>query len=312
MPPHASPPLLAATRGAAAFPRALAVAALLLAGLGLAAPVEGASPALHHGPRSKRVVALTFDDGWANESVARILAILRAERVKATFFPISSWVARHPAVWRRAAADGHAIGSHTVTHAALEKLCGSALARELVGSSRTIERVTGRPTSPYLRPPFGTYDADVRRAAEAAGYRALVLWDVDASDWADRPVAAVVRDATAGKNGSIVVLHTLPRTVRALPAIIRSYKRRGFRFVTVPQLLDGRTTRPAPGAADSRGCARGVPAVARRAPLRRKPSPVRVTAPAPRAAPVPPAAPPAPASAGARWRARPPGAMYAA
>jgi peptidoglycan-N-acetylglucosamine deacetylase len=190
-----------------------------------------------HGSRSERVVALTFDDAWSSSVVRRILSILGRERVSATFFPVSAAVRKSPWVWRRALRDGHAIGDHTIDHPALTALSGSALRRQLVVSQRMIRAATGQRISPYVRPPYGLWDADVVRAATAAGFKAVVMWDVDARDWEGWSPGRLVRNATRGTNGSIVVMHALPATVRVLPRIIHYYRQRGFRFVTVPQML---------------------------------------------------------------------------
>jgi hypothetical protein len=106
-----------------------------------------------------------------------------------------------------------------------------------------IKAATGQPISPYIRPPYGLWNGAVVRAARAAGFRAVVMWDVDARDWEGWRPGRLVRNATRGRNGSIVVMHALPATVRVLPRIIRFYRHRGFRFVTVPQLLEGRAPR---------------------------------------------------------------------
>jgi peptidoglycan/xylan/chitin deacetylase (PgdA/CDA1 family) len=219
-----------------------AVRAGLVATLAAVATLATVAPAsattvVFHGPRSERVVALTFDDAWSPPIVRRILSILSREHVHATFFPVSAAVRRSPSVWRRVLREGHVIGDHTINHPSLTALSGPAMRRQLVDSQRMIKAATGQPISPYVRPPYGLWDGDVVRAARAAGFRAVVMWDVDARDWEGWPPGRLVRNATRGTNGSIVVMHALPSTVGVLPRIIRSYRHRGFRFVTVPQLL---------------------------------------------------------------------------
>jgi peptidoglycan-N-acetylglucosamine deacetylase len=225
--------------------RALLVG-LLAAGAVLATPPPAqATSVIYHGPRSERAVALTFDDAYSASVVRRILGILARQHVRATFFPVSFAVRSSPATWRRVLREGHAIGDHTINHPALTALSGSALKRQLVQSQRMIRAATGQAVSPYLRPPYGLWDRDVVRAASAAGLRAVVMWDVDARDWEGWPAARLYRNATRGTNGSIVVMHALPATIRVLPRIIRFYRQRGFRFVTVPEMLDPLGSRPA-------------------------------------------------------------------
>jgi hypothetical protein len=114
---------------------------------------------------------------------------------------------------------------------------------------------------PVFRPPYGHHDAASDAAAAAAGFPTIVLWDVTGGD-ADRRTGAatVLANASAGRPGSIVLLHAGPSvTPRILPALIARYRARGFTFVTVPELLgiastgtglspgDGSPTPPDPG-----------------------------------------------------------------
>ena len=208
-----------------------ALALILTAGPAAAASV------VYHGSRTYRTVALTFDDGYSGSSTNAIVDILRRYGIKATFFPTSSAVRRNPTVWRRVAAAGHPIGNHTIDHPDLARLSFSSVVYQITASRSTIYNVTGYRQIRYLRPPYGSWDSTVVRAAAYAGYRSLVLWDVDSQDWRRPSLSTLIYNATRGRNGSIVLMHTLPNTVQALPSIIRNYKARGFRFVTVPQMF---------------------------------------------------------------------------
>jgi peptidoglycan/xylan/chitin deacetylase (PgdA/CDA1 family) len=183
------------------------------------------------------VVALTFDDGNDATNVRRILAILSRERVPATFFPTGQAVRRHPDTWRLVADAGFPIGNHSHSHPNLAKLSERGILREIERSKRAIETVTGRMMLPVLRPPGGDYDDAVLRAAAIAGLEAVVLWDVDTRDWTGNSARSVAAKALAGKNGSIILMHTGDNTVKALPRIIAGYQERGYMFVTIGQLL---------------------------------------------------------------------------
>jgi peptidoglycan/xylan/chitin deacetylase (PgdA/CDA1 family) len=91
---------------------------------------------------------------------------------------------------------------------------------------------------PFRRPPYGVVDREAIAAAGTCGYRWLVLWDVDPSDW-ERPGAAAIasRVLTHVRAGSIVVLHVLDQTASALPAILRGLRSRGLRPVTLLELI---------------------------------------------------------------------------
>jgi peptidoglycan-N-acetylglucosamine deacetylase len=220
-----------------------------------------AVPVYRHGPRTVRLVALTFDDGYSPTATLKILEVLQSERVPATFFPYGWAVNRNPSVWRKVADAGYPIGNHTQSHRVLTHLSERQVIRELTDARRTIERVTGRPMVPLVRPPGGAWNAATARAAKAAGFGGIVLWDVDPQDWRGRSASTIASRAGGGTSGSIVLLHAGPRaTPLALRAIIRSYRARGFTFVTVSQVLGLEPPADATGTRDARPQAARAPA----------------------------------------------------
>jgi peptidoglycan/xylan/chitin deacetylase (PgdA/CDA1 family) len=240
-------------------------------------PAAEAPRVVGHGPRTERVVALTFDDGYGPATVRRLFRVLLREEVPATFFVNGVYVRQTPDLWRRIAAAGYPIGSHTALHRDLTTLTAAEIRLDLDRTRRVVEAATGRPMLRYVRPPFGARTAATDRAAAAAGFPTVVLWDVTGADTQrGATVDEVVASAIGGRPGSIVLLHAGPRiTPRALPAIIAAYRERGFRFVTVPELLGDETPAPPP-----------TPPPA--------PSPTAPPPPAP--SPAPDATPPAPAT----------------
>ena len=193
---------------------------------------------VHHGSRTAKVVALTFDDGWSAPDVRRILAILEQAKVNATFFPIGQAVKKESAAWKAVALAGYPIANHTYDHKDLAGMCEATQLAELARHDAVIAKDLGLTAQPYMRPPGGNYDIGTRLAAAEDGEQAIVLWDVDTRDWTGLSVRGITARAVAGKNGSIVIMHTMmPNTIAALPAIIASYRARGFTFVTVGQLL---------------------------------------------------------------------------
>jgi len=207
----------------------------------------GATYVVVHGSRSQPVIALTFDDGRSVANTQRIFNILQRRKVKATFFPDARAVLGAPSLWRSIAAAGHPIANHTYDDVLLTRLSPSRIRWELTEARRTIERITGRPMVRVYRPPGGAYTATVRREAAAAGFATTVLWDVSSADDAQHASrSSIQRRALAGSNGSIVLLHAGPAATPAiLDAVITGYRERGFRFVTIPELL-GSTMAPWP------------------------------------------------------------------
>jgi peptidoglycan-N-acetylglucosamine deacetylase len=186
------------------------------------------------GPR----VALTIDDCHVRDAWSRILTVLRRQNAGATFFCPGTQLMANPDLARRTVADGHAIGSHGWDHAVLTGRSFDGVAQRLRKDAGTMWRVARDTTAPYFRPPVGAVDRTVRAAAGATSHPRVMLWDVDPRDWR-RPhpgaiVSSVLRDA---RPGSVVILHTLPGTARALPRIIHGLRAKGLDPVGLPELF---------------------------------------------------------------------------
>ncbi len=200
----------------------------------------GPARVVHHGPRSRPVVALTFDDCRDREAVLALVRALRREGVPATFFPYGYAVRRAPDLWREIAAAGFPIGNHTLSHPDLVPLAEGGVRYEFRAWRRIVEPIVGTAAIPYARPPYGAFNLTTARAAAREGYPTLVLWDIDTRDWTRPSAAVIAARAGRGRNGSIILMHCGPRqTVDALPTIIAGYRGRGFGFVTIPELLEG-------------------------------------------------------------------------
>lgn len=200
-------------------------------------------PAVAHfnGP-ARRLVALTFDDGPSTLTL-QFVRMLRAEHVVATFFMIGDQLsARYRRLLHEELRDGDALGDHSWSHPDLA-LSGEVFG-QLDAAKRTISRLSGY-TPCVFRPPYGAYDRAVVQTARSLGL-ATIVWDVDPRDWALPGTRAIeARVLAQARPGSIVLSHDGggPRgqTLAAYPGIIAGLRRRGYRFVTVPQLLGYRT-----------------------------------------------------------------------
>jgi peptidoglycan-N-acetylglucosamine deacetylase len=210
---------------------ALALAVVIIAG-----PVAEASSVITHGSRDRHWVALTFDDGWSADRCARIADTLRARNVTATFLINGMIVRSAPKRWRTIL-RGFPVANHTLSHPWLTRSSEAEIRRQIQVNERATERVLGRPMQRLLRPPYGAYDQRVVRIATSMGYR-VVLWDTSGVDTSAASSTTVVRNATRGINGSIVLMHCGPAvTPAAIGPIIRSYRARGFRFVDLATML---------------------------------------------------------------------------
>jgi peptidoglycan/xylan/chitin deacetylase (PgdA/CDA1 family) len=223
---------------------------ITLAGAGAAAAyaVRGTTssffaPSVYRGSRSRRSIALTFDDGPTG-STPRILELLHQYGVRATFFQCGAQVRRRPEVAREVAAAGHEIGNHGDSHRMLcfrsaEWICG-----ELAQAQESIVQATG--AAPRLfRAPYGVRWFGLREAQRRMGLLG-VMWTVMGCDWkwpADRICAGLLRGA---ENGAILCLHDgrgpepdpdIAETIAAVRAALPRLLDRGYHFETVSQLL---------------------------------------------------------------------------
>ena len=183
-------------------------------------------------------VALTFDDGPHATNTPRLLDILRARNVKATFYVIGKNVDLYPGIVRRTVAEGHEIGNHSYTHPKLSSLSNERVISEIRRTDDAIVRACGiRPQT--LRPPYGALLQGQRQMIlDTFGYP-TIMWSVDPLDW-KRPGSGVVtsRIVSGTASGAIILVHDLhASSVDAMPATVDALLRKGYQFVTVSQLL---------------------------------------------------------------------------
>ncbi|MGI5327220.1 polysaccharide deacetylase family protein [Actinomadura nitritigenes] len=203
-------------------------------------PAPPAEPARVDCARAK-CVALTFDDGPA-ESTGRLLDILAAHHVRATFFIVGEQATKFPELVRREHEAGHQIADHSYTHADLGRAPTKKIMSELTRTQEAIRRASGV-TPTMLRPPYGSLSKRLTGIAARMGM-AQVLWTVDPLDWEHRDTKYVERRVLqAVRPGYIVLMHDIhPTTVAAIPTIIEKLAAQGYSFVTVPDLFGGTLT----------------------------------------------------------------------
>lgn len=185
-----------------------------------------------------KVVALTFDDELV-PNTAKLLDILEDKKVPATFFVTGRSVAWQPAIAARIVAGGSEIGNHTYDHTHLNEISDiDEIRAEILGTRRAVYAATGTATE-LFRPPGGILTRDGEKAIGGSGQK-LILWTVSVGDYLPKKKAAdIVRGVVRGASpGAIILLHNAPAaTIEALPAIIDQLRAKGYRFLTVSELL---------------------------------------------------------------------------
>ncbi|RCJ33553.1 polysaccharide deacetylase [Nostoc minutum NIES-26] len=191
---------------------------------------------------NQKVIALTFDDGPSPKNTAQVLEILKKNHIKATFFMLGQMVKYYPQIAKQVAADGDVIGNHTWHHWYRQMDVATA-ASEIENTADIIYKTTGVKTT-LFRPPGGFLHNGLADYAKNQKY-AVIMWSELSGDAERRSpsVPAMVKNVLrSAKPGAIVLMHdgggNRSRTVKALPVIIEGLKAQGYRFVTIPELLE--------------------------------------------------------------------------
>jgi peptidoglycan-N-acetylglucosamine deacetylase len=194
---------------------------------------HGGAPFVTHGPRGRKRIAIGFDDG-PSDYTPSVLRVLRNFDSHATFFEIGQETSGRAATMKKILAQGNEIGNHSLHH---ELDPSSSSIHE---TDHLIRRATGfRPCD--FRPPDGSVNSGLISRAHAQ-HLVTVNWEVDPRDWSNPGVGAITSNViNNAHNGSIVVMHDgggdRSQTVAALPAILSHFRHRGYKFVTVAELL---------------------------------------------------------------------------
>ena len=186
-----------------------------------------------------RDVALTFDDG-PGPYTPRILAVLQRMHVPATFFVIGRSARAYPRLVAAEVKAGCVVGDHTEDHPPLGVLSPARQANEIAAAAGAI-RAAGAPSPLLMRPPYGSFNAATLEVLRAERML-MVLWSADTEDYTRPGVRRIIYTAVSGgRPGAIILMHDgggdRSQTVAALPRIITRLRQRGFRLVTVSQLL---------------------------------------------------------------------------
>ncbi|BAY67410.1 polysaccharide deacetylase family protein [Anabaena sp. FACHB-709] len=190
---------------------------------------------------NEKVIALTFDDGPWQKTTPEILEILKQNQIKATFFWVGQAIQANPDIAKRVVAEGHAIGNHTWHHW-YRRMNEATAKSEIERTSDLIYKTTGVKTH-LFRPPGGVLNNGLVAYAKSQK-NAVVMWSLTSADTDPRakPEVFVKNVVKGAKPGYIVLMHDgggdRQRTVKALPQIISGLKQQGYKFVTVPELLE--------------------------------------------------------------------------
>ncbi|TYR80856.1 polysaccharide deacetylase family protein [Priestia megaterium] len=190
----------------------------------------------------EKIIALTFDDGPDPTYTPIILDLLKQYHAKATFFVVGDRVNRFPNIAKREIREGHELANHTYSHIEVQGENVKRLEEEIEKADELIQEITG--IKPYLfRPPTGYYDDKVVKAAKNQQYTVVLWsWHQDTFDWRNPGVGRIVNQVLKNaSSGDIVLFHDTggnrTQTIEALREILPELKEKGYKFVTISELL---------------------------------------------------------------------------
>ncbi|MFB9328653.1 polysaccharide deacetylase family protein [Paenibacillus aurantiacus] len=221
----------------------------LVAGHGFAAPDRSKSDYEQSGdvvwqvPTKDKVIALTFDDGPDPTNTPAILDLLEKYNAKSTFFLVGDKVERSPQLVQREMAFGHELANHTYSHSYLSRrMTPDQMRRDILHAESVIMAITGKKCE-LFRPPGGVFNAGLVSQLKQEGYTIVMwTWHQDTRDWS-RPGVKKITDTVLNhaRNGDIVLFHEYingkSQTIAALEIILPELIQRGYRFVTISELL---------------------------------------------------------------------------
>ena len=195
----------------------------------------------HGDSADEKVLYLTFDAGYENGNVAKILDILRNREVPGAFFVLEHLISCHPELILRMRDEGHTVCNHTARHPDMTTMPTEAeFAAELRALEEAYTALTGDAMPKYYRPPEGRFNRANMEWAEALGYK-TIFWSFAYADWDNSrqpdPAEAKARILDNIHNGAVILLHpTSAANAAILGEVIDTLKADGWRFGTLDEL----------------------------------------------------------------------------
>ncbi len=197
----------------------------------------------HKSMDDERVIYLTFDAGYENGNVEKIVDILNEENVKGAFFVLDNFLIKNEALVNKMISGGHTIANHTFKHTDMTKIKSKdEFENELRQLENLYEKIYGEKISKFYRPPEGKFNEENLKWASELGYK-TVMWSFAYDDWDNNrqsnPDAAKKKILDNIHNGEVMLLHPTSKTnAEIIKDVIVELKKQGFRFGTLEELCN--------------------------------------------------------------------------
>lgn len=187
--------------------------------------------------KEEKICSMSFDAAWGNEDTQKLIDILNAHKINATFFVVGQWVDKYPESVKALSDNGNEVMNHSSTHPHMPKLSKEEMIKQITDCDKKVENITGKKPT-LFRAPFGDYDNSLIEAVNSVDHY-CIQWDVDSLDWKGYDSAKITdRVMKKVKPGSIILFHNAAlHTPEALPEIIEGLQSQGYKIVPVSQLI---------------------------------------------------------------------------
>lgn len=192
--------------------------------------------AYYVGDTSKKVLYLTFDEGYENGYTSKILNILKENDVKAIFFVTLPYVKDNPDLIKRMVDEGHIVGNHSHHHPSMPDYAvnEAKFNKEFSDVEDLFKEITGTDMPKVFRPPMGKYSERSLAMTKNLGYKTL-FWSFAYHDWdinkQPNPDTAKEKIVSNFHDGSVMLIHAVSKTnTEILDYVLKEAKNQGYSF----------------------------------------------------------------------------------
>ena len=188
------------------------------------------------GNKDKKIIYLTFDNGYEAGYTSKILEVLKQNDVKATFFITAHYLNSKPELVKQMIDEGHILGNHTVNHKSMPSLSEEQIKKEVMDLHQAIYEKFGYEMK-YIRPPMGEYSEKTLAVTNSLGYK-TVMWSFAYEDWDEKnqPDEGKSKEKILKNlhNGEIILLHATSKTnTNILDSLLKEIKAEGYEIKSI-------------------------------------------------------------------------------
>ena len=193
------------------------------------------------GDPEKKIIYITFDEGYENGYTGKILDILKDNNVPAAFFVVKPYIVSNPDIIKRMDAEGHLVCNHSTHHPSMAKITDiNKFNAEFDDVNTEYKNLTGKDMPKFFRPPMGKYSEQSLSNTKNKGYK-TIFWSFAYKDWItnEQPTHEYAKKKIIGKahNGEIMLLHAVSKTnTEILDEVLKELKSQGYEFKSLTEL----------------------------------------------------------------------------